>query len=78
MEATPEDFQAQFELWTRIRDKLSQTNRAINLTRRLQEQLSEWSRRAEKVNQCDAEGVESCLRKGQGPAGATGFHRKRP
>ena len=56
MAATPEDFQAQFELWTRIRDKLSETNRAINHTRRLQGQLAEWTRRAEKSSQADREG----------------------
>ena len=56
VEATPEDFQAQFELWTRIRDKLSETNRAINLTRCLQEQLAEWSRRAVKPSRGDTEG----------------------
>ena len=56
VEATAEDFQAQFELWTRIRDKLSETNRAINRTRRLQEQLAEWSRRAVRVSQGDPEG----------------------
>ena len=53
--ATPEDFQAQFELWTRIRDKLSETNRAINHTRHLQGQLAEWSRRAQKLSQADRE-----------------------
>ena len=56
MEATPEDFQAQFELWSKIRDKLSETNRAINHTRRLQAQLADWSQRAEKSSQADREG----------------------
>ena len=56
MEATPEDFGAQFELWTGIRDKLSETNRAINRTRRLQEQLTEWTRRSGKLSQGDQEG----------------------
>ena len=56
VEATPQDFQAQFELWTAIRDKLSETNRAINVTRHLQEQLAEWTRRSEKPGQADREG----------------------
>ncbi len=56
VEATSEDFQAQFELWTRIRDKLSETNGAINRTRRLQEQLAEWTRRSGKMGQGEREG----------------------
>lgn len=56
LETTPEDFQKQFELWTRIRDKLSETNQAINQTRRLQAQLAEWSQRSGKPNQAVREG----------------------
>ena len=63
VEATPEDFQAQFELWTRIRDKLSETNRAINHTRRLQEQLAEWTRRSGNVGQDEREGSSSVSEK---------------
>ena len=51
--ATPDDFQAQFELWTKIRDKLSETNGAINRTRRLQQQTDEWSRRAKELDKSD-------------------------
>ena len=65
VEARPEDFQAQFELWTGIRDKLSETNRAINHTRRLQAQLDEWSRRAGKVSQGDGEGSSPVSEKAQ-------------
>ena len=63
VEATPGDFQAQFELWTRIRDKLSETNRAINHTRRLQEQLAEWTRRSGNVGQDEREGSSSVSEK---------------
>jgi photosystem II stability/assembly factor-like uncharacterized protein len=45
--ATPEDFQAQFELWNQLTTKLSQTHHTINRIHRLQRQLKEWSKRAE-------------------------------
>ena len=53
--ATPEDFRAQFELWTAIRDKLSETNSTVNHIRRLQRQLDEWSLRARELGEADKE-----------------------
>jgi hypothetical protein len=45
--ATPADFEAQFALLQRIRDKLSDTHEAINRLRRVRQQVEEWVRRVE-------------------------------
>ena len=53
LDTTPEDFAAQFELWTKITEKVSEANDALNRLRRIKRQLMELSRR--KRHQ-DAEG----------------------
>ena len=45
--ATQEDFEKQFELAIKVRDKLSETHDAINRLRSIRGQVSEWARRAE-------------------------------
>src|SRR3712207_4396012 len=40
------DFDAQFSLLMRIRDKLSETHDAINRLRSIRQQVEEWGRRA--------------------------------
>ena len=45
--ATQDDFDAQFELLTRIRDKLSATHEAIVRLRSVRQQVDEWVARAE-------------------------------
>ena len=45
--ATQEDFQAQFDLAMKIRDKLSETHDAVNRLRSVRDQVTEWARRAE-------------------------------
>jgi photosystem II stability/assembly factor-like uncharacterized protein len=47
--AIPADFEAQFSLLLRIRDKLSETHDAIIQLRDIRQQLEEWGRRAERV-----------------------------
>ena len=47
VEATQEDFDAQFALALRIRDKLSETHDNINKIRSTRSQVSEWATRAE-------------------------------
>jgi hypothetical protein len=47
--ATQADFEAQFDLLLRIRDKLSETHDAINQLRSIRQQVEDWVRRAEKV-----------------------------
>ena len=47
VEATQEDFDAQFELLIRIRDKLSETHDNINRLRSARSQVEEWAKRAE-------------------------------
>ena len=47
VEATQEDFDAQFELLIRIRDKISETHDNINRLRSARSQVSEWAKRAE-------------------------------
>jgi hypothetical protein len=49
LSATPADFEAQFNLLLRIRDKLSETHDAINRLRNIRQQVAEWVRRAEAV-----------------------------
>ena len=44
---TPTDFEAQFELLIRIRDKVSETHDAINSLRSIRRQVEEWEQRAE-------------------------------
>jgi hypothetical protein len=48
--ATPAEFDAQFNLLLRIRDKLSETHDAINRLRSIRQQVQEWERRAEAVS----------------------------
>ena len=48
--ATQADFEAQFSLLLRIRDKLSETHDAINRLRSIRQQVEEWARRAEGVS----------------------------
>ena len=43
--ATQEDLQSQFALWSRIRDKLSETHRHINQLRKITAQLKQWENR---------------------------------
>ncbi len=45
--ATQEELDAQFALWSRIRDKLSETHRHINQLRKITAQLKEWEDRLE-------------------------------
>ena len=47
VEATQEDFDAQFELLIRIRDKISETHDNINRLRSARSQVTEWAKRAE-------------------------------
>jgi hypothetical protein len=48
--ATPADFEAQFSLLLRIRDKLSDTHDAINRLRSVRRQVEEWVQRAEALS----------------------------
>ena len=52
--ATQEDFDAQFELLIRIRDKLSETHDSINRARSVKQQVDEWARRAEGATSAEA------------------------
>jgi len=45
LDTTPEDFAEQFELWTKITEKVSAANEALNRLRRLKQQLKELSGR---------------------------------
>ncbi|MCG8352769.1 MAG: hypothetical protein MI924_33820, partial [Chloroflexales bacterium] len=47
VDATAEDFAAQFELMIKIRDKLSETHAAINRLRSVRAQVQEWVSRTE-------------------------------
>jgi hypothetical protein len=47
VQATPFDFEAQFSLLLRIRDKLSETHDAINRLRNIRQQVEEWVRRVQ-------------------------------
>ena len=47
VKATQEDFDEQFELLLRIRDKISETHDNINRLRSARSQVSEWAKRAE-------------------------------
>jgi photosystem II stability/assembly factor-like uncharacterized protein len=46
--ATQADFEAQFDLLRRIRDKLSETHDAINELRSIRQQVEDWARRVER------------------------------
>ena len=54
VDATQEDFDAQFALALRIRDKLSETHDSINKIRSTRSQVSEWATRAEGTAAQDA------------------------
>ena len=45
--AEQKEFDAQFQLLIKIRDKLSETHDAVNRIRRIAEQVDEWTRRAQ-------------------------------
>jgi photosystem II stability/assembly factor-like uncharacterized protein len=47
VEAGQDDFQAQFELLTKIRDKASEVNEALNAVRSVRQQVEEWERRSQ-------------------------------
>ena len=49
--ATQADFEAQFDLLLRIRDKLSETHDAINWLRSIRQQVEDWARRVERGSQ---------------------------
>ena len=51
------DFDAQFELWSQIRDKLSETNEAINRLRRIQRQANECKKRADTREDTNTEAI---------------------
>ncbi|NKB70690.1 MAG: glycosyl hydrolase [Candidatus Latescibacteria bacterium] len=53
--ATPDEFQAQFELWRKIRDKTAQVHAAVDRVRQLRQQVEQWRDRAQKM---DEEGAE--------------------
>jgi len=63
--ASQADFEAQFELWTKVRDKLSQTNNTVNQIRRLQRQLDECSQRAKELGNTDKEKSQEIAAKAQ-------------
>lgn len=46
VKAKTEDLQAQFELWMKIRDRLSATHSAVKQIRRVRSQIEEWENRA--------------------------------
>ena len=53
--ATQADLDAQFALWTRIRDTLSETHAGINRLRRIRRQVTEWSQRLRESGAGDGE-----------------------
>ena len=55
--ASQADFDAQFELWSQIRDKLSETYEAINQLRRIQRQANEWKKRVDAGEEANAEAI---------------------
>ncbi len=61
--ATQEDLDAQFALWSQIRDKLSDTHRHINHLRRITAQLQEWETRLEGSSSSESsQSVEKAAR----------------
>jgi photosystem II stability/assembly factor-like uncharacterized protein len=63
--ATPADFEAQFGLLMRIRDKLSDTHDAINRLRSIRQQVEEWMGRAEALS-IGGSAVEAVSQAGNG------------
>jgi len=61
--ASAEDLQAQFDLWSQIRDKLSETHEAVNQLRRVKEQVSAWLRHLKGLKEFDA--LEAITQAGQ-------------
>jgi hypothetical protein len=53
VQATDQDFKAQFDLLIEIRDRLSEVHDSINTIRGLKRQADEWSRRARGHNAAD-------------------------
>ncbi len=51
---TQEDFQAQFDLLIKVRDKVSETNDSIVRIRSVKQQVDEWTRRAAGRSSADA------------------------
>ena len=46
VQATTQDLQAQFDLWKKIRDRLSETHNAVKQIRNIRAQIEEWEKRA--------------------------------
>ena len=55
--ASQADLDAQFELWSQVRDKLSETHEAINRLRRIQRQVNEWKKRADAKEDTNTEAI---------------------
>ena len=55
--ASQADFDAQFELWSQVRDKLSEAHDAINRLRRIQRQANEWKKRADAEDDTNTEAI---------------------
>ena len=54
VEATQADFDAQFELLMKVRDKLSETHDSIGRLRSIRQQVDEWAQRAEDHSSAEA------------------------
>ncbi len=65
VDATQEDFDAQFELAIQLRDKISETHDNINRLRSARSQVEEWAKRAKgsAAEQAVADGAESVTSK---------------
>ena len=65
VDATQEDFDAQFELAIQVRDKLSETHDNVNRLRSARSQVEEWAKRAKgtAAEQPVSEGAESVTSK---------------
>jgi phage-related tail protein len=61
VEASDDDLRAQFALLLKIRDKLSETNDAINQLRSLRSQIEDWEKRSQgrKDNEAIAEAAKA-------------------
>ena len=55
--ASQADFDAQFELGSQIRDRLSEANAAINRLRRIQRQANEWKKRVDARQDTNTEAI---------------------
>ena len=64
--ASQADFNAQFELWSQIRDKLSETNEVINRLRRMQRQVNEWKDRVDAREDTNTEAIREAAEALQG------------